>query len=69
MDKRASVKPSQLTHKEGKKQVTPYFIFNQVTNNFVVKVLDGSPLDALLDVLFLLRKVKRENKSYGTTYS
>lgn len=31
-------------------------IFNEVAHNLVVEVLDGSPLDALLDVLFLREK-------------
>lgn len=31
-------------------------IFNEVAHNLVVEVLNGSPLDALLDVLFLREK-------------
>lgn len=36
-----------------KQLVTYQFIFNEVAHNLVVEVLNRSPLDALLDVLFL----------------
>lgn len=41
------------------------FIFNEVTHNLVVEVLDGRPLDALLNILFLgeNQKTQRKNNS------
>lgn len=36
-----------------KQLMTYQFIFNEVAHNLVVEVLNGSPLDALLDILFL----------------
>lgn len=37
---------------------TYHFIFNEITHNLVVEVLNGSPLDALLNILFLRTKNK-----------
>lgn len=34
------------------------FIFNEVTHNLVVEVLDRCPLDALLNILFLGEKLE-----------
>ena len=34
------------------------FIFNEVTHDLIVEVLDGSPLDALLNILFLQENQK-----------
>lgn len=36
------------------------FIFNEVAHNLVVKVLNGSPLDAFLNILFLREDIERK---------
>lgn len=43
---------------------TYHFIFNEITHNLVVEVLNGSPLDALLNILFLKRRAKM-NAAFG----
>lgn len=41
------------------------FIFNEVAHNLVVEVLDGSPLDAFLNVLFLREKYNTRKELKG----
>lgn len=43
-------------------------IFNEVAHNLVVEVLDGRPLDAFLDVLFLWWEKKRVQEKNGRKY-
>lgn len=42
---------------------THQFIFNEITHYFVVKVLNRSPLDALLDIFFLLEGEGKKGKN------
>lgn len=58
---------SVLTGGLGSRQSQTYhFIFNEITHNLVVEVLNGSPLDALLNILFL--NGRTENKAtFGIT--
>lgn len=52
---------SVLTGGLGSRQSQTYhFIFNEITHNLVVKVLNGSPLDTLLNILFLNGRTKNK---------
>lgn len=45
---------------------TYHFVFNEITHNLVVEVLNRGPLDALLNVLFLKRRAKMDT-AFGKT--
>lgn len=45
---------------------TYHFIFNEIAHDLVVEVLNGSPFDALLNVLFLRRRPKMST-AFGKT--
>lgn len=56
---------SVLTGGLGSRQSQTYhFIFNEITHNLVVEVLNGSPLDALLNILFLNGRTKKQGYAW-----